>query len=118
MTAIARLRYFHGMGFDSDSNRPVDKIFAVSVGVSGLSAKIVESLDAERILSLKSRYGDPTLGDPVEVDRLEIDFEGGGPPHQVTIFNRGLTLMLTDDDDVRRLHRFFGVLKKELGRTA
>jgi hypothetical protein len=116
MTAIARLRYFHGMGFDSDSNRPIDMLVAVSVGAACVTAKIVESLDAERILSLKNQYGDPTVGDPVEVDRLEIEFEQGGPPHEVTVFNRGLTLMLTDDVDVGRLHRFFGVLEQELGR--
>lgn len=118
MTAIARLRYFHGMGFDSNSNRPVDMSVAVSVSASAVTAKIVESLDAERIRSLDSQYGDPTVGDPVEVDRLEIEFERGRPLLEITVFNRGLTLMLTDDADVRRLHRFFGVLVKELGRMA
>ncbi len=104
------------MGFDSDSNRPVDMLVAASVGASRVTYKIVESLDTERILSLKNQYGDPTVGDPVEVDRLEIDFEGGRPPHEVTVFNRGLTLMLTEDIDLGRLHRFFGVLEQELGR--
>lgn len=91
-------------------------LVAVSVGASRVTGRIIESLDAEGILALKNRYGDPTVGEPVEVDRLEIDFEGGGPSHEVTVFNRGLTLMLTDDADVRRLHRFFGVLQHELGR--
>jgi hypothetical protein len=104
------------MGFDPDSNRPVDMLVAVSVGAAGVTDKIVESLDAEGILTLKNRYGDPAVGDPIEVDRLAIDFEQGRPPHEVTVFNRGLTLMLTDDADVRRLHRFFGVVKQELGR--
>lgn len=104
------------MGFDSESNRPVDMSVAVSVGASLVAGKIVESLDTERILSLKNQYGDPTVGDPVEVDRLEIYFEGGEASYEVTVFNRGLTLRFTDDVDVRRLHRFFGVLEHELGR--
>jgi len=102
------------MGFDSDSNRPVDMRVGVSIGASRVTGRIVQSLDAERILSLNDLYGDPTVGDPVEVDRLEIDFEGDRPPKEITVFNRGLMLLLTDD--VRRLHRFFGVLVKELGR--
>lgn len=114
MTTIAGLRYFHGMGFNPVSSRPVDISVAVSIGPSRLTSKIIESLDAERILSLRERYGDPTTGDPIEVDRLEIDVQGGTPSHEITVFNRGLTLLLMDDEDVRRLHRFFGVLQKEL----
>jgi hypothetical protein len=61
---------------------------------------------------LSGVYGDQTAGDPVEVDRLEI--ETGDKDISAIVLNRGISLLSTDNEEIRRLHRFFGVLHSEL----
>jgi hypothetical protein len=77
---------------------------------SEIPSEILEALEYEGILDLEGDYGDPKLGDPVEVDQLRIDRERGSL--EIRVFNRGILLFLTDDERMRRLHRFLGKLKR------
>jgi hypothetical protein len=73
--------------------------------------RVIESFKAEQISELEGQFGDARLGDPIEVDHLIITTNED--TKTIQIFNRGITLLLTDDDVMRRLHRFCYEIRKE-----
>ena len=74
-----------------------------------IPSDVLESLISERILEFQGDFGDPKVGDPVEVDLLRIDTRSAS--HEIRVFNRGIMLFLIDDEQMRRLHRFLGKLR-------
>jgi hypothetical protein len=66
----------------------------------------------ERIAKLDGDYGDPAVGGPIEVDILDIGTDQGSI--RLRVFNRGIMLALGGDDEVKRLHRFIGAVRKAL----
>lgn len=65
---------------------------------------ILWSLEREGILDLSGLWGDPAVGDPIEVDIIRV--RGRGVGADVTFYNRGITLFQTDAEEARRIHRF------------
>ena len=68
-----------------------------------IPAELMEAIIKEDLLNLGGVYGDRTVGDPVEYDHLKIVLTDDIV--EITIFNRGITLFLSDDERVRRIHR-------------
>ena len=68
-----------------------------------ITAELMEAIIKEDLLNLGGVYGDRTVGDPVEYDHLKIVLTDDIV--EITIFNRGITLFLSDDERVRRIHR-------------
>lgn len=116
---IHRLKYYWGLGYTPSARFPRNMRIAVSVGRSQITPAIQESYRTERIAELAGSHGHPSLGDPPEVDRLELETDGGQV--SITVFNRGILFLQAPDDEaqpldeIRRLHRFFEVVKTELG---
>jgi hypothetical protein len=54
-----------------------------------IPADVRKAVNDEDLLNLGGVYGDKNAGDTVEI----------------TVFNRGITLFMTDDERVRRIHR-------------
>lgn len=70
---------------------------------SEIPAEVLKSIDKEGILSLGGIYGLKDAGDPVEYDHLRLVLTGNVV--EIEIFNRGITLYLSDDERVMRIHR-------------
>jgi hypothetical protein len=71
-----------------------------------------DGLIRERIAKLGGDYGDSAVGEPIEVDVLDIEIDQD--TIRLRVFNRGLVLALGGDDEVKRLHRFIGAVRKAL----
>jgi hypothetical protein len=69
------------------------------------------AINEESLLSLGGVYGDENAGDPVEYDHLKLVLNGDTV--EITVFNRGITLFMTDDERVRRIHRVLCGLDKK-----
>ena len=52
--------------------------------------------------------GDERIGDPVEYDNLKLVLTDSTV--EITVFNRGITLLMSDDEQVRRIHRILSSL--------
>jgi len=61
------------------------------------------AIEAENLLDLGGVYGDRKFGDPVEYDNLKLVLTDDTV--EITVFNRGITLLMLDDERIRRIHR-------------
>jgi len=68
-----------------------------------IPAEIRQAIEVEDLLSLGGVYGDRRVGDPMEYDHVKLI--GLGDAVEITFYNRGITLFMTDDEVVRRIHR-------------
>lgn len=65
--------------------------------------ELKEAIHQEHLLDLGGVYGNRELGDPVEYDNLKLVLTDRTV--EITVFNRGIILLLSDDERVRRVHR-------------
>jgi hypothetical protein len=72
---------------------------------------VLDSFDKEQINELEGNFGDAQMGHPVEIDHLIITTNKG--VKTIKIFNRGISLLITDDEVMKRLHRFCGEVRRE-----
>ena len=107
MQGLELIEYRHGMLANGASP---NSIRATIWRGSQIQAKIVESLHAECILDLEGIHGDKNAGEPMEYDHLKLKM--AEKTVKITVFNRGVSLLFTRDEKIRRLHRFFGVLNE------
>jgi hypothetical protein len=89
-----------------------------------IPADVRAMVNEEKLLDLGGIYGDKKAGDPVEYDNLKLiltpacrlpvrertqtgDARGAGRDDtiEITVYNRGIALFMTDDERVRRIHR-------------
>ena len=68
-----------------------------------ISADVRTAINAENLLNLGGLYGDKKAGDPMEYDNLKLVLTDDAV--EITVFNRGITLFMSDDERVRRIHR-------------
>jgi hypothetical protein len=71
---------------------------------SDIPSEVRKAVTEEGMLNLGGTYGDKSVGDPVEYDYLKLVLTDDVV--EFTIFNRGIMLFATDDDCLRRIHRF------------
>jgi hypothetical protein len=98
-----------------DSMREIDPSRAVLKGRlehPDIPQEVAEALLEERILELQGDFGDPALGEPIEVDLLTLETNEGVT--RIRVFNRGICLMLGGNRQVARLHRFLSILRRQL----
>jgi len=77
---------------------------------SRISSEVRESINEEEILNLGGIYGDKTAGDPIEYDHLRLVLTGGTV--EIIVYNRGISLMMSDNKRIRRIHRVLCKLRK------
>ena len=68
-----------------------------------IPADVRASVNEEGLLNLGGVYGDQNIGDPVEYDHLKLI--STGDTVEITVFNRGIMLFMSDDEEVQRIHR-------------
>ena len=82
--------------------RPEDLPVKVWRG-SKIPADVRAAINTENLLNLGGVYGDKKAGDPMEYDNLKLVLTDDAV--EITVFNRGITLFMSDDERVRRIHR-------------
>ncbi len=105
---IRRIVYRWGM-IKNPSNKQGLKT-AVFEGTN-LSKEIVDAIFDNDLLSVKNRHGNPNDGEPIEIDLLQIIHDQG--IKEITVYNRGIMLFLTDDESIKRIHRVCCVIRKQ-----
>ena len=68
-----------------------------------IPADVRKAINEEDLLNLGGVYGDKNAGYPVEYDHLKLVLTDDTV--DITVFNRGITLFTSDDEQVRRIHR-------------
>jgi len=68
------------------------------------------AINDENLLNLGGVYGDKNAGDPVEYDHLKLVLTNNTV--EITVFNRGIALFMSDNERVRRIHRVLCMLDK------
>jgi hypothetical protein len=109
---VLRVDYTWGM---YESVADIDRSTARIAGVlthPRIPLYVHDGLIRERIAGLEGDYGDPAVGEPIEVDVLDIETDEGS--FRLRVFNRGIVLALGGDDEVKRLHRFIVAVRKAL----
>ena len=76
-----------------------------------IPADVRKAISEENLLNLGGVYGDKNAGDPVEYDNLKLVLTDDTV--KITVFNRGITLFMSDDERVRRIHRVLCKLDKD-----
>ena len=75
-----------------------------------IPVEIRKAINDEGLLDLGGVYGDKAAGEQVEYDHLKLILADNTVEFE--IFNRGLTLLMRDDEQVRRIHRVLCKLDK------
>jgi hypothetical protein len=94
------------------SDKQIKELFE-SMSVEDLPAKVwhaeeiredaKKAIEQEELLNLGGTYGDKDVGSPVEYDHLKL--VTADKTTEITVFNRGITLIFTNDERVRWIHR-------------
>ncbi len=84
-------------------DRAASKRSRVRVCVGDLLVPDSPASTDEDILNLGGVYGDKDAGDPVEYDHLRLVLTGNVV--EMKVFNRGITLLMTEDEKVKRIRR-------------
>jgi SEC-C motif len=70
---------------------------------------VLDSIDREGLDALEGEWGDPKIGDPIQVDVINI--ETATDIISVEVFNRAICLVHADSEEMRRIHRVCGALE-------
>ena len=71
-----------------------------------------ETIETEGLLDLGGKYGDPSLGDPVQYDELVIT-PSNGAEVLIKCYNRGIGLLFSSTPALRSIHRVICLLTIE-----
>ena len=107
---ITKIEYTHGMTESSDHLEVIDDRRSMVLDQLSIPEPLIDTMLEEDILVLCGIYGNPKLGNPIEIDILNIETRFGLV--EIRVFNRGITMLLMNDEIMGRLHRFFGVLNR------
>jgi hypothetical protein len=75
---------------------------------------VIDAIQRERLEELAGEWGEPDAGEPIEYERLHVAYERGA--FELTLFNRGILLIFSDDERVRRMHRALCVVHDAVQR--
>lgn len=62
------------------------------------------------ILDISGTFGNPNVGDPIEYDHIVIEHEGGIV--HIEFFNKGISLLMGNDEQEKRIFRVCVVLQR------
>jgi hypothetical protein len=79
-----------------------------------LAPVVIDAIERERLDELAGEWGEPDAGEPIEYERLRVAYERGA--FELTLFNRGILLIFSDDERVRRMHRVLCVVRDAVER--
>lgn len=109
---IVRVTFRKGM---VDELSEISKCATVTFSAPGIPADILKQLREDDYESLKVRYGDPSWGDPIQYDYLEVESPSG--MKSLEIFNRAILLLTRNTEETRRAHRIMYSVEKHTQST-
>jgi hypothetical protein len=109
--SVEHVEYYWGMFESADAAEPAGARAHVRFSGPGIPEAVATSFKEERINELTGDYGFPGAGDPEQVDVLT--YVASGHEQTVRVMNRAIALFNSDDEEIKRLHRFFHTVEKE-----
>jgi hypothetical protein len=108
---IVEVTYAHAM-----LDRLTDAAAAPRTTLRGerLPPVVIDAIRRERLDELAGEWGEPEAGEPIEYEQLHVVYARGA--FELTLFNRGILLIFSDDERVRRLHRALCVVHDAVER--
>lgn len=97
---IDRIVYRHGLTDGIETEEGLEEIVLEGPAVT---EEIVRAIHDNELLGASGMYGDPTVGDPLQVDSLVIVHDGGRT--KITVYNRAIMLMGTNEEFYVQVHR-------------
>lgn len=108
VTMIRSLAYSWGLYPSARAEMPMGPRVAVTWNAANLPSEVAAAFVAEGIGGLAGTFGDETLGEPVEIDDLDVGMDTGRV--RVRVHNRGIGLMRGMGPELVQLHRFFSTI--------
>ncbi len=105
---ISKITYRHGFLDDIEEDADLDETI---LDGSVVSQDIIMAIHDNEILGASGVYGDPTVGDPLQIDQLEIEHPGG--PTKITLYNRAIMLFATNNKFYVQMHRVCCAIDKQ-----
>jgi hypothetical protein len=93
-----------------DDLRKTDSCPEIMFSAPNIPPDIIKQFQQDDYLSLKSSYGDPSWGEPIQYDRIEIKTTAG--TKTLEIFNRAILLFTQNTEETRRAHRVIYAVEK------
>ena len=109
MTMIRSLSYSWGLYPSAQAAMPTRPRVAVMWSGANLPSEAADAFASEGIGGLAGTFGDETLGEPVEIDDLDVEMDTGHV--KIRVYNRGMDLMRGTGPELLRLHRFFSTIQ-------
>ena len=97
---IDKIIYRHGLTDDIESEQGLEQIILEGTGITD---DIVRSIHDNGLIGASGIYGDPTVGDPLQVDHLVIVH--GPSSTRITLYNRAIMLFTKTDEYYVQVHR-------------
>lgn len=105
---IRSLAYSWGLYPRARAGMPMGPRIAVTWNAANLPSEVAGAFASEGIAGLAGTFGDETLGEPVEIDDLDVETDTGRV--RVRVYNRGIGLMRGTGPELTQLHRFFSTI--------
>lgn len=100
MRTIKRVAYCRGLMEDA---KGIAGLPTVNYEGGDIPAEVLELIECDDLLECGGIHGDPDVGDPVQYDHLLIEHDQGVT--EITVYNRGIMLFMTEDETIKRVHR-------------
>ena len=107
---LEKVDYFWGM-YESAAKADMTKAEKHHIFTApDIPEAVRQSFEQERIYELSGDYGLPGAGSPTQVDVLS--FVVDGEEKRIRVINRAISMFTMEDEEIKRLHRFFGVVDR------
>ena len=97
---ISRIIYRHGFLDDIEDEAGLEIMVLTGPAIT---KDIVRLVHDNELQGANGMYGDPTIGDPLQIDQLDI--EHPGEPTRITLYNRAIMLFTTNEKFYVQVHR-------------
>ena len=109
MRAVSRVRYTRGFVRKLSDLRSGHGVRVTEWEAPEIPQAVLDSVEREAVDALEGEWGDPKIGNPIQVD--VIDLETDVDVVSVEVFNRAIALVNTNSEEMRRIHRVCGALE-------
>ncbi|MEM4724202.1 MAG: hypothetical protein QXP01_04250 [Candidatus Hadarchaeum sp.] len=83
----------------------------ITLEQSQLSPKVVNAIFDNGLLTAGGVYGVPEVGDPIEINWLQITHDHGVT--EITVYNLGIMLLATNDEIYSRILRVCSAIRRQ-----
>jgi len=104
---ISKVTYYHGF---TDNIEDDSGLKTIVLEGDSISEDLVRAIHDNQLIDCSGEYGDPTVGYPLQIDQLDIEYGGGKT--SIRLYNRAIMLFATDEEYYRQVHRVCGMIDK------